>query len=67
MESRVYTIRVISNKCTGCALCLKECPIRAIKLIKEDGKKEVFIKESCIIICTIFPRVVLLLPSLMGG
>jgi len=42
-----HAIRVISDKCTGCALCLKECPIGVIRLIEVNGNKKALIKEEC--------------------
>jgi electron transfer flavoprotein alpha subunit len=30
-------IRVIKDKCTGCTLCVKACPVNAIKVVDKEG------------------------------
>jgi formate hydrogenlyase subunit 6/NADH:ubiquinone oxidoreductase subunit I len=35
------------DKCTGCKLCVKICPTRAIELLPEEKKVKVFISRCC--------------------
>lgn len=35
------------EKCTGCKLCVRICPTRAIEFIPEDKKVKVFISRCC--------------------
>ena len=35
------------EKCTGCQLCIKVCPTRAIELIPEEKKVKIFVSRCC--------------------
>jgi NADH-quinone oxidoreductase subunit I len=35
------------EKCTGCRLCIKICPTRAIEFIPEEKKVKVFVARCC--------------------
>ena len=35
------------EKCTGCQLCIKVCPTRAIEFIPEEKKIKIFVSRCC--------------------
>lgn len=35
------------EKCTGCQLCIKVCPTRAIEFIPEEKKVKIFVARCC--------------------
>ncbi|GAI38947.1 unnamed protein product [marine sediment metagenome] len=35
------------DKCTGCQLCLKICPTKAIEFIPEEKKIKIFVSRCC--------------------
>jgi len=35
------------EKCTGCQLCLKVCPTKAIEFIPEEKKVKIFVARCC--------------------
>lgn len=35
------------EKCTGCQLCIKICPTRAIEFIPEEKKVKIFVARCC--------------------
>ena len=35
------------DKCTGCQLCIKVCPTKAIEFIPEEKKVKIFISRCC--------------------
>ena len=35
------------DKCTGCQLCIKVCPTKAIEFISEEKKVKIFISRCC--------------------
>ncbi|MBW2701539.1 MAG: 4Fe-4S binding protein [Deltaproteobacteria bacterium] len=47
-------VKIESEKCTGCALCIEDCPMAAIEL--KDGKAVVIAEmcrgcEACVMSC----------------
>ncbi len=35
------------DKCTGCQLCIKVCPTKAIEFIPEEKKVKIFVSRCC--------------------
>lgn len=35
------------DKCTGCQLCIRVCPTKAIEFIPEDKKVKIFVARCC--------------------
>lgn len=43
-----YKIRYAAEKCTGCATCVKECPMNALKLKGEESAPVTYNRTGCI-------------------
>jgi ferredoxin-type protein NapH len=43
-----FKIRYAADKCTGCATCVKECPMNALKLSADQAAPVVYNRHGCI-------------------
>jgi electron transfer flavoprotein alpha subunit/NAD-dependent dihydropyrimidine dehydrogenase PreA subunit len=42
------SIEVLNDKCTGCGLCLKACPVNVIRMDKVEGESKAVIDPGCV-------------------